>query len=411
MEHVYLNTFKVFRTLILLGTFALATTSFAQNSTNVGTSTNCGVIRENFDLGNGGYTSPSVYADSRSDSAFYYNSSRGFWTEMGEVGRERAVAPAVPRFVSIVSPAYNSPSTAGNFDVGFVYIVPNPSADRFNVSLVRLTTVATAGGLDETIAEVVARSSFQTFAAFSRVAPTPYTDPNPLQSGQRGAVCIRLIDQDITVGPNVRYRVEVSYQILTGGSFTAFDDFSLNNSQQSPLPVNFMGIVAKRNNNAVEVRWDIADEVNVKEYQVEKSMNGRSFSTVGSVSATGSSVYGYTDGAAGTGTILYRVKSVDLDGKTKFSSVVRIKGANSYATQLKLYPLPARNQVTIEHRQLGANARISINTMDGKMLKQVIPTNGASHTPVELGGMAPGMYIVRVDDGTGGVETIKLIKQ
>ncbi len=417
MKHLYFYFQNNFRVPLLCASLAIATLAGAQNSTGSSPSTNCGVIRENFDLGNGGYTSPSLYGDQRTDSSFYYNTKRGFWTELGEDARERTIpparSPAASRLVSILSTSYPSPTTEGAFDVGFVYVVPNPAVDRFAVSLVRLQTTPTPGGFDETITSTVAISGFKTFTEFSST-PMAYSDPfgNTALTGQRGSICMRLVDADITVGSNIRYRVDVTYEIATAGTFTVFDDLSLNNvTESSPLPVDFIGIVVKRSNNIAEIRWDIANQVNVKEYHIEKSDNGRSFNKTGSVTATDGSLYSYTDGAAGTGTVLYRIKSVDVDGKTKYSSVVRLKGTTSYSNILRLYPLPARNEVTLEHKNLSSHAKITIRTIDGRTVKNITPSNGASHTPIDLMGFVPGIYIVLVDDGNGNIENLKLIKQ
>lgn len=418
MKHLYFNFRNIFRASILCFTLAIGTLANAQNSTGSSQSTNCGVIRENFDLGNGGYTSPSLYGDQRTDSSFYYNIKRGFWTELGEDARERTIPPARPpvafRFVSILSRSYPSPTTEGAIDVGFVYVVPNPAVDRFAVSLVRLVTTPAPGGFDETTASTVAISGFKVFTDYSSIAPAAYNDPfgNAALTGQRGAICMRLVDADITVGSNIRYRVDVTYEIATAATFTVFDDLSLNNvTESSPLPVDFIGMLAKRNNKTAELRWDIANEVNVEEYHIEKSDNGRSFYKIGSVSATGSSLYSYTDGAAGSGTVLYRIKSVDIDRKARYSSVVRLNGSTSYSNTLKLYPLPAKNEVTLEHKNLTSNAKITLSTMDGRVVKVITPGSGASHTPLDVRGCVPGMYIVRVVDGNGNVESVKLIKQ
>ncbi len=418
MKHVYFNFTIICRASILCASLGIITLANAQNSTGSSQSTNCGVIRENFDLGNGGYTSPSLYGDQRTDSSFYYNTKRGFWTELGEDARERTIPPARPpvasRFVSILSRSYPSPTTEGAFDVGFVYVVPDPAVDRFAISLVRLVTTPAPGGFDETTASTVAISGFKTFTEFSSIAPVAYSDPfgNASLTGQRGAVCMRLVDADITVGSNIRYRVDVTYEVATAGTFTVFDDLSLNNvTESSPLPVDFIGMLVKRNNKTAEIRWDISNEVNVKEYQVEKSDDGRSFHKIASLGATNSSLYSYTDGAAGSGTVLYRIKSIDIDTKSKYSSVVRLKGLSSYSNILRLYPLPAKNEVTVEHKNLTSTAKITLSTLDGRVLKVVTPSNGASHTPLGLTGCASGMYIVRLDDGNGNVESIKLIKQ
>jgi len=122
-------------------------------------------------------------------------------------------------------------------------------------------------------------------------------------------------------------------------------------------------------------------------------------------------VYGFTDPNAKAPEVFYRVKSVDLDGKTKYSGIIRIVNGNSYSSTIKAYPSPAQNQLTLQHAQLGANARLTISTIDGRVLKQVSPANGASNTMVDVSALSTGMYVLRLDDGNGKIETTTFVKQ
>ena len=397
---------KLFRALILLTGIATQHVTSAQNSTTATSSNNCGIIRENFDLGNGGYTSPSAYGDVRDDSAFYYKSSQGFWTEMGEDGVIRPL-PTVPRFVSILSTVYPSPSTAGLFDVGFVYVVPNANVDQFSVDLIRLTT----DNEGVTYPEVVARSGFKSFAAFSRFGPENYNDPvSSFQNGQRGAVCIRLKDLDITTGSNINYRVSITYRIFSGNTYTIFDDFSLNNAAEIPLPVNFIGIIASKGaNNSVNIRWDVADEVDVMHYEIERSTDGKQFTKIGTVPANKKTVYTFADGQPYNGNGYYRVRNVDIDGKSKYSYLVRINMGK--VTQMRAFPTMANNQVTVEHPAIKTSTTISLATADGKMVKAIQVIQGTTMTKIDLLALPSGMYLLRFYDGTGYSETMKLVKQ
>ncbi|HEX2534920.1 MAG TPA: T9SS type A sorting domain-containing protein [Chitinophagaceae bacterium] len=399
MKKIYQLFFKT----ALAASVLYALPAGAQSSGSVDNG-NCGVVTQNFNNGTGGYTSPSLYGD-RDDSSFFYNGTRGLWTEMDV---NRTAPPGTPRFISIISPPYVNPNPAGTIDIGFYYIVPNPNVDRFLVRLFRLTTVSTPAG-DETVTDLVATSGYQTFTAFS--TPSPYTDPSvPTHNGFQGAVCIRINDVDITAGSNIRYRADITYQIFEP-AFTAFDDFSLGDAPEGPLPVNFIGIAASRNGHSMNIRWDVGDEVNVSGYQVERSTSGRDFAAIGSVAAAGKSVYGFTDNNPYAGTVFYRIKSVDVDGSSKYSSIIRVAGSNSFSNSLKVYPIPAKNDLTVQHRQLAAGARIVIATVDGRTVKTVTPATGASHTPVDITALKAGLYILRLNDGRGNIETIKFLKQ
>jgi hypothetical protein len=49
--------------------------------------------------------------------------------------------------------------------------------------------------------------------------------------------------------------------------------------------------------------------------------------------------------------------------------------------------------------------------MDGRTVRTIQPASGASHTPIDLSNVMPGIYLVRLEDGEGNVESVKLVKQ
>lgn len=401
MKQIY-----AFISLALL-TALTASRSEAQSSTT-NAAGNCSQLVQNFNSSSGGHSSPSIYGGTF-DSTFYYNSTLGYWTEM-DGGRR--TGPLSPRTVSIISPPYSNPSPATIFDVGFWYQVPSAVIDRFQVRLVAISP----GPAGTTVTNIVASSGVQTFANWSPSGFMRKIDvANPANSGDTGRVCIRLIDADITNGPNTFYRVEIAYVLNTAGIdnfFAAYDNLSIGPvTSAAPLPVNFIGIVASRDGDGVNVRWDVGDETDVREYQLEKSIDGASFSTVGTVAANRRSVYSYTDLNAKAPVIYYRVKSVDIDGRSKFSGIIKIVNSTSYSSNIKVYPTPATSQITVQHSQLDAKARITVTTMDGRALRLVMPSAGASNTQVDISSLPAGIYIVRLDHGNGKVETASFVKQ
>jgi hypothetical protein len=380
----------------------------AQSPTTVSPG-NCPNPVAEFNVNDQGYNAPSVFG-SAFDSAFYYNSTRGYWTEAGGgQNPEKTVPQGTPRFSSIVSPLYPNPNPAGTFNVGFYYIVGNAATDRFQVRVFS----ANAQG-DQTVYNVEASSGPRLFSDFSN--PNPYIDPihpaNPLFNGDQGFVCIRLNDADINNLPGTQYRVEVIY-LLNTPDYAVFDNLSIGGIPDVTLPVTFLGIVANRSGNSVNVRWDVADEIGVKEYAVERSTDRRAFSVVGTIPTNGgkSKVYSFTDASAGSGEVYYRVRNIDINGRSKYSGIIKVKGTSSAESVLKAYPLPASHSVTVGHKTAATGATINLLTVEGRLLRSVTPVSGASHTPVSLLGVAPGMYLIRYENGEGERETIRIIKQ
>jgi hypothetical protein len=367
----------------------------------------CSGVIANFNANDNGYNSPSIYG-SIFDSSLYYHAGRGYWTDY--LPPYRTTAPGVPRVLNIISPPYPNPNPAGIFTVGFTYIIGNPATDRFQVRIISVTSTPQG-----TVTNVEATSGVQAFTTWS--SPIPYVDvagptvpdPTPFLNGFAGNVCIQLNDPDIVNGPNTSFRVEVSY-LTSSPTFAVFDNLSIG-PIGAPLPVHFIGLVANRSaSNTVDLKWDVSEEIDVQEYQVERSTNASYWEVTGTVQAKGKSIYTLTDNNVPSRTIYYRIKSIDIDGRYKYSGVLRLDGDNSYGNEISVYPVPAKDDIIVQHKKLRGKVKMIISSMNGTIVKTIQPTPGSSHTPVNISNLPSGVYLLRLDDETGW-QSIKLMKE
>ncbi|RYD70693.1 MAG: T9SS type A sorting domain-containing protein [Verrucomicrobiaceae bacterium] len=369
-------------TFTLKGLFialSVLTTVFAsaQNQTYVAPSNNCDVI-EDFNTTSGEFRSTSIFTES-DYTEFHWDSTAGYWIETSGLAVRNG---------SLISPVYINQQQSGGIDLGFRYKACAGGQYRVRIINVQCTCV---GGYD-----VVANT-----------ANGPVWTNFPADAGR---LCIRLNDGDLYEGQ--KFRVEISFRGTTPCDWE-FDDLSLGGEQGAIiLPVTFLGINAKKENNAVRVLWDVAQEVDVLTYDVERSTDGVNFARVGSVPANGKPAYSFVDGtSASQGTVYYRVKNVDLDGRFKYSSVVKLSGKNAASTiVVKAFPVPARDGLTVQHDRISAGGYVSLTTADGKTVRTVTNATGIQ-TQMNLTGLTPGLYILRVDDGNGNVESINVSSQ
>ena len=385
MRQFYSLSKTLFFILILSGLNSLK----AQSPTTVTTNNTCAVVQD-FNTNTGGFTTPSIYSDQYD---YQFN-----WTGAGPGGMlsSSTAATFVPYEASLISPIYTNTALNGTVVVGFSYSAPAGVLYRIRVIRPNLIT-----------------GSVDILAVTTEGPPIGGGSPNwrQLPAGS-GTICLQLQDADLLTGQNLRYEF-VFYSTTTPSSTTpiTFDNFSLNSISASPLPVTFLGVTAVQTNTGVMVRWDVADEVDVQEYQLEKSTDGASFTTVKTVSAEGKNVYGTTDASPKLPVVYYRIKSVDLDGSIKHSGIIKLTNGSSYANTLRAYPSPAQNLVTLQHKKLGSGARVTVSTTDGRTVKVQAPANGTSNTMIDVTTRPSGLYIIRLDTGNGTVETATFIKQ
>lgn len=351
--------------------FIAASAQFPTTSTNV---SGCNVFR-NFNTSDEGFSSPSIYSDAN-DVSFFWNSTLGAEIENSGLNG---------RTGSLISPIYVLAET-GQTTVGFKYEAPVGTEYR-----IRIITAVTNPPL-----EILANTAN---------GPVYTTLPNT-----SGNICVRLNDQDLVAGQQVRF--EFTFRVQTGHATerVLFDNLALS-VQGGPLPVTFEGFVARRmDDGTTKLLWNVAHEINVQGYNIETSSNGVTFQNIGYVNATGKSVYSlnYLDKISGT--IYFRIKNVDFDGKVKYSAIIKLYNKETLLDNMQVYPQPAFEQVTIQHNKATEKGMFTLYSADGKIILQKIAMPGTQQTQINISNLNNGLYMLRYDDGTGKVQTKSLIK-
>jgi len=189
-----------------------------------------------------------------------------------------------------------------------------------------------------------------------------------------------------------------------------------------PLPAEGLQAEATLSGDVSTVSWSTLSEQNTSHFIVERSINNKDYAPVGKqVQAAGSSAvkskYQLTDDIAGlvqqTSAIYYRVKLVDIDGKTKYSNVVVVR--LSAQMQVNAWPNPFHSNITITVNTEKATAfRIRLMDVSGKALQQMRKevSKGISQINLnEFERLAAGVYLLEMTEEKSGNKTIqRLIK-
>ena len=114
------------------------------------------------------------------------------------------------------------------------------------------------------------------------------------------------------------------------------------------LPVTFSSVKAFEQNGNIKVEWNVENQINIKQFEIERSADGQQFEKANTVMPEGNnnsaSGYGWLDETAFEGNNFYRIKSIGINGEIQYSSIVKayIHIANN---QIVIYPNPVINDV------------------------------------------------------------------
>ena len=197
-------------------------------------------------------------------------------------------------------------------------------------------------------------------------------------------------------------RVAFRYYVTNGGSsgansnYIGVDEFSY----ATVLPVtlfNFMGMIK---DNKASLTWSTANEINNKGFEVQLSRDNKTFSSIGFVAATKTSTginnYSFTDSKLLSGSNYYRLKQVDNDGGSRYSTVVKLD-LSKFAWSI--FGNPSTNTFIQLQTEIQSNVSVQVVSINGKVIQIINKGNlsqGTYNIPLNLTNAPHGIYVIRL---------------
>ena len=210
-----------------------------------------------------------------------------------------------------------------------------------------------------------------------------------LNGGEGASVNIPSAEQSITLQPG-EYHVYVDRAVV--------------------LPLRLLQFTAHRSSSSIELRWLTEKEMNVKQFEIERSFNGSNFTGIGTAAAANNSIqknmYTFPDNdplAVNSGNkMYYRLKMVDFDGKYTYSNIATVNplvGNNL----LSLYPNPVNSSSVYINFSTPVQSRIEVKIEDvkGRIYKKFtfMSNSNSGAIPVDVSKLANGVYVLKVAGG------------
>lgn len=196
-------------------------------------------------------------------------------------------------------------------------------------------------------------------------------------------------------------------------------DVNITGPFLTPLPVEIVSFDANLLDHRVELTWETASERNCDRFDIQRSLDGTSFETIGQVSSksiAGSSSeklsYNFIDVTPGA-LNYYRLTQVDLDGKLSISEVLKVENPNA-GTVFNLYPNPTANNLQLSYfTTKSSKVDIRVMNLTGGVVKrlEVVSGTGNNGNSLSIGDLPNGLYLVQIDLNGKNAETIRVVKQ
>ena len=216
---------------------------------------------------------------------------------------------------------------------------------------------------------------------------------------------------------NMTGSTDVNFTVANVTGSNAANRFMIVFEPLKALPVTFTSIKAYKQDKNINVEWRVDNEMNMKQYEVEKSTNGTQFSSIAVKAATanngGSAVYVIADANPVEGYNYYRVKSVDVNGKLSYTNVVKVL-MGSMKQDITIYPNPITDGMI--HLQLMnmPEGKYNIRLLNklGQLIvqKQITHAGGNATELIKWDyNLAHGMYQLEVTKPDGTVKDINVM--
>ncbi len=192
----------------------------------------------------------------------------------------------------------------------------------------------------------------------------------------------------------------------TGGAIRAknintFSPFSFGSvNGVNPLPVELLSFSVAAVGEQNFLQWSTASELNNSHFEVERSKDGKTWQKAGIVAGKGTTnevqEYRFSDRISYTGRYYYRLKQVDFDGRAEYSwieQVERSPGGGNFT----FYPNPATSFIHVNSPLYPAS--IMLMSQTGAVVWEGEINEG--NEKFKLPGMAPGVYIIQLQNAAG----------
>lgn len=186
------------------------------------------------------------------------------------------------------------------------------------------------------------------------------------------------------------------------------------------LPVEHLNLEANLTGSNVLLKWQVDNDISNVSYIIERSLNGKEFTTLAimldGISAGKLKTFQAKDNisALNSSMVYYRVKQTGINGKTTYSSVAAVRLQAEKNMEVKISPNPFSEKITMQFfSSESGSAEVMLLTITGMPVftKKYNMVKGNNSIVVDgISRLSKGMYMARISINGKVVQNQKIIK-
>lgn len=192
---------------------------------------------------------------------------------------------------------------------------------------------------------------------------------------------------------------------LFTATFTGFSKFFLADNNVV-LPVDLLSFSGYLNTQLYgTLQWQTTNQFNLDKFEIERSYDGVQFTRAGTVTALANPAnvqeYSFTDPLSAKPVNFYRLKMVDMDGRSKFSAIIKINN-NKQIQFARLIQNPVQDQIALQIRNDNReNLTAALYNQQGQRVYNwnLGRQQGSLILPVNQLNLTHGIYILQLNAG------------
>jgi len=306
---------------------------------------------------------------------YYYNITLNTWTTIATVIKDQTGT----NITSTVA-AYSSGDMAFDGMGNLWLLLANQTTYRFGLYKLPATVPTTNVGT-VTIQEVVPLGS---------AMPDGY-DPVGISFNAVGNMYISTLNTTTFAGNLYVWYGTQSTPALISSQSTVLLDLSSCSMPAIVLPVKFLKFSASLAKGSVELRWQVAQQDNVKEYTVERTQDGVHWEAISNIAANNATTanYSFTDVHPYSGRSYYRISEIDWNGKAFYSSTATVQITTS--PSIRSWPNPVSDFLNVEN-PFSFPIKATIFDAAGRRILEKTMQPGTNQ--INTSAFLPGIYVL-----------------